>query len=468
MSKVATKWIADAAVTKEKLASSALGNGLTGGSGIVASVDPDTTGGAGLAEVVNVSANGVAIKVDESTVEENGGVLRVVPDGISATEIDETDSFTWSGTHDLQTGTTHVATPSADTHATTKAYVDAAIEGMTPKGNAMALATANLALTGDPGAVDGVTLATGDIILLTGQTDPIENGLWVVDTTGAWARPDNFGTGAHAEGSHVMIRQGTTYGDGTWWCTTNAPSDVVDTHSLAWSQYSAPSSVSPGTGLTKIGNIFHVGDGATEDRGGIRFSADDIAVKCDDSTTEISAHKVIVKALGVNTGQLAAAAVDENKLATSTAGDGISGGGGSAYDLDINGIATAETVTDDADLIAVYDDSATALRKMTRANFLAGAITVPIVEMHKITSGEVTAGYFTLGQTPTVVTRVTCFVVGGLDQVSKQNVGATGVTPDFDILSTNQCHFNNNGAASGLSEDLAADDVVEIRYDYTP
>ncbi len=85
-------------------------------------------------------------------------------------------------------------------------------------------------------------------------------------------------------------------------------------------------------------------------------------------------------------------------------------------------------------------------------------------EMHKITSGETAAGYFTLAATPADATSVRVRVVTGPEQVSKQVVGATGVTPDFDVLSSTQLHFNDNGAATGLSEELTTDDVLIVVY----
>ena len=54
---------------------------------------------------------------------------------------------------------------------------------------------------------------------------------------------------------------------------------------------------------------------------------------------------------------------------------------------------TAETSADDADLVAVYDDSATAMRKMTRANFLSGvgAAAASQAEMEAASSDAVMA-----------------------------------------------------------------------------
>ena len=112
------------------------------------------------------------------------------------------------------------------------------------------------------------------------------------------------------------------------------------------------------TGLTKVGFDIRLAGGSAGD--GLAFTAGVLSVNVDDVGIEISADTLQLKNGGVTSAKLAAA----------VAGDGISGGAGTALALDINGIASAETAKDNADLIAIYDDSATALRKMTRANFI--------------------------------------------------------------------------------------------------
>jgi len=87
-----------------------------------------------------------------------------------------------------------------------------------------------------------------------------------------------------------------------------------------------------------------------------------------------------------------------------------------------------------------------------------------IQTMHKVTAGEVTAGYFTLSTNPINAQSVGIWTQNGLRQINKQCVGSTGATPDFDILSTNQVHINNNGAATGLSGDIIADDILIVEY----
>jgi hypothetical protein len=86
--------------------------------------------------------------------------------------------------------------------------------------------------------------------------------------------------------------------------------------------------------------------------------------------------------------------------------------------------------------------------------------------LHKVTAGEVGAGYLTLSETPVSAASVMASIVKGLSQVNKQVVGATGATPDFDVLSNTQLHINNNGAAEGLSGDIVENTVLDLYFLY--
>ena len=537
---IGTTKLTGTSVTAAKLGNDVAGNGLTGGNGSALAASADSTGGTNLATSINVSTNGIAIKIDDDTIKtNNSSQLYVKGNSIGPSEVDETASYTWiTGSHDF-TGTSSISvpTPTQDAHAATKGYVDAKVEGLEPKGSVQALADSNQTLSGLPTNIDGVTSwSANDLILLTGQTDASENGIWKVQAT-AWTRPDNFAAGADGSSAWIIVDQGATYQDQFWVCTTNKGSAVIDTDNLAWQFNGGLTNVTAGTGLTKSGNTVHIGNGSTGNVNGINRTADDIAAAVDNTTIEIASNLLQIKDLGVSAAKLAgtsvtaaklgsdvagngltggngsaiAAAVDstgganlakvinvssngiavkiddstigengsnrlyvksagitETQLAASVAGNGLAGGNGTALSLDINDIAAAETSADNADLIAIYDNSAAGLRKMTRANFLAGVGGGGTLyqEAHVITSGESTTGYFTLGNSPSSAAEVTCFVNGGPPQINKQAVGATGASPDFDILSSNQFHFNNNGAATGLTEHLGTDDIVFVLYSY--
>src|SRR5687768_15275521 len=85
----------------------------------------------------------------------------------------------------------NAADPSSGTDLATKQYVDNLSAGMTWKRSVRVATTTNGALAtayANGQTVDGVTLVTGDRILLKNQTAGAENGIYVVAASGAPAR----------------------------------------------------------------------------------------------------------------------------------------------------------------------------------------------------------------------------------------------------------------------------------------
>jgi hypothetical protein len=90
--------------------------------------------------------------------------------------------------------------------------------------------------------LNGVTLATGDRILLTGQTDPKENGIYVI---GATAGTTVRSADTLVAGIEVPVVEGTINADTIWQLSTNDPIEVgvteltfikiaLDTSLLLW------------------------------------------------------------------------------------------------------------------------------------------------------------------------------------------------------------------------------------------
>lgn len=120
----------------------------------------------------------------------------------------------------------NVASPSAATDAVNKTYVDNLVQGLSWKQAVRAATTANGAIASayaNGSVIDGVTLATGDRILIKNQTTASENGIYVVAASGAPARAADADTGAELVNASVYISEGTTQADQSWTCTTNAP-----------------------------------------------------------------------------------------------------------------------------------------------------------------------------------------------------------------------------------------------------
>ena len=70
--------------------------------------------------------------------------------------------------------------------------------------------------------IDGVVLATGDRILLDGQTAQAENGVYTVNATGAPTRAADWAAGADFPGRSVTVTSGTRNAGTVWRCTNSS------------------------------------------------------------------------------------------------------------------------------------------------------------------------------------------------------------------------------------------------------
>jgi hypothetical protein len=162
---------------------------------------------------------------------------------------------------------TSLATPTDSTDAATKAYVDAVTEGLHIHPSVVAATTANVVLAsalenGD--TLDGVTLATGNRILVKNQTTTSENGIYVVQASGQPTRATDFDTALEVDsGDFVFVSSGTANA-ATGWVQTSQPA-TIGTDAITFTQFSGAGTYSAGTGLTLTGNVFSINTGTTVD-----------------------------------------------------------------------------------------------------------------------------------------------------------------------------------------------------------
>jgi hypothetical protein len=162
---------------------------------------------------------------------------------------------------------TSLATPTDSTDAATKAYVDAVTEGLHIHPSVVAATTANVALAsalenGD--TLDGVTLATGNRILVKNQTTQSENGIYVVQASGQPTRATDFDTALEVDsGDFVFVSSGTVNAS-TGWVQTSQPA-TIGTDPITFTQFSGAGTYLAGTGLTLTGNVFSINTATTVD-----------------------------------------------------------------------------------------------------------------------------------------------------------------------------------------------------------
>ena len=228
-----------------------------------------------------------------------------------------------------------------------------------------ARATADVTIANPGTAVfDGVTLSTGDRILLADQTTASQDGIYVFDTTGtAMVRSDDAPAGGEAAGWYIQVLEGTIHSDALFRVDANAGGATIGTDGWTLASFSgADTTRAAGAGLVDGAGLdldVNPGDGVavTADRvvaqvstasgaqqfgglvrtrsadGSAAGSADAgyLAVQTDDSTLGVNAsNQLIAKAAGITA----------TELATSVAGDGLAGGGGTALSVNVGaGIA---------------------------------------------------------------------------------------------------------------------------------
>ncbi|AFX83635.1 phage-related tail fiber protein [uncultured Mediterranean phage MEDS1 group] len=179
---------------------------------------------------------------------------------------------------------TGLADPTADADAANKGYVDGVAQGLDVKDSVVATTTANGTLStafANGQSIDGVTLQTGDRILIKNQTTASQNGIYNVQASGAPSRATDMGTGSNAAGAFVFVEQGTVNAENGFTCTSDTGSAVVGTNNLTFAQFSGAGQIIAGDGLDKSGNTLSVDLKAN---GGLVIESTEIAVKLDASS----------------------------------------------------------------------------------------------------------------------------------------------------------------------------------------
>lgn len=115
-------------------------------------------------------------------------------------------------------------------------YVQSNIQGVQWKAPVRAATTANGTLASayaNSSVIDGVTLVTGDRILLKNQTTGADNGIYTVNASGAPTRATDADANTEIKGLVVDVLEGTANAD-TAWINTNTGTVTIGTTSLTF------------------------------------------------------------------------------------------------------------------------------------------------------------------------------------------------------------------------------------------
>lgn len=169
-----------------------------------------------------------------------------------------------------------VADPGSPQEAATKNYVDGVVRGLDWKQEVVAASTGDVAIAGPGTALDGVTLAIGDRILLKDQTAAVENGIYVFQGGAVAAtRALDADTGTELSGATVTVQRGTANADRVYRVTADDPI-TLGTTAITLAQVGAGGGTTyvAGNGLTESpAATFNVGTGA-----GLTVTADAVAI----------------------------------------------------------------------------------------------------------------------------------------------------------------------------------------------
>ena len=193
-----------------------------------------------------------------------------------------------------------LATPTAGTDAANKAYVDAAAQGLDVKASCRTASAVNVTLATPGAAIDGVTMVSGDRVLLKNQSTGSQNGIYIWNgAAAAMTRATDADASTEVTpGLFTFVEEGTANADTGWVLTTNAPI-TLDTTALVFAQFSGAGQIVGGAGLVLTGTTLDVGAGA-----GITVNADSVQISNNGVTNAMLADGAVNLATADITGTL--------------------------------------------------------------------------------------------------------------------------------------------------------------------
>ena len=246
-SQITTAKIADSQITTAKIADGAIVNADVNASAAIAAtkihdgsisntefgflngvssniqdqIDAKGASNANLTAIGNLAkTDGNLIVGNGSTwVAENGSTARASL-GLGTISTQASNSVSISGG-----SITGLGTPSNNTDAATKVYVDGLVTGLKTRIICRVATTANITTATDlqaGDAIDGVTLAEGNRVLVKNQSTATQNGIYITAASGQnAARDPEFDTVAELAGQMVIVQEGSAGADKFFLCTTD-------------------------------------------------------------------------------------------------------------------------------------------------------------------------------------------------------------------------------------------------------
>ena len=309
-----TAHIADSQITAAKIASNAVttakinADAVTNAKIADDSIDSEHYVDGSIDTAHIADANVTLAKLAASSVNSS----KIVDDSIVNADINSSAAIAATKIHDgtisnTEFGYLNGVSSAIQTQMDTKAattYVDNAVAGLRTRIIAEAATTANIDLSADlqnSDTIDGVTLVTGDRVLVKDQSTASQNGLYTVVSSGTASRDTQFNTIDELSGQMIVVNQGTANDNKIFLCTTNNTA-TLDSDSITYNVIT-PSNVGTVTsiGIADAGaGEITVGNTPITSNGNITLAINSIA---DTKLGTIStANKVSLTALNIDGG----------------------------------------------------------------------------------------------------------------------------------------------------------------------
>lgn len=229
----------------------------------------------------------VGASLSSATINVGSGAFQASSSSASFTTSLQSASFSTSGTGNITAGGDLIATGNAyastNKKLATEEYVNAVQQGLDVKQSVRAATTANITLSGLQ-TIDGVALSAGDRVLVKHQSNPINNGIYVV-AVGSWTRAADANITANVTaGLFTFVAEGTQNAD-SGWILTSDDAITLGTSDLTFVQFS-------GAGMITIdsSSTANVASGLEKDGNFLRL---DVRLKRIANLTGVTANKLI-------------------------------------------------------------------------------------------------------------------------------------------------------------------------------
>ena len=260
-----------------------------------------TLSGGGLTGLTNLSVDNINANANTISTTNSNGDLILSPTGTGTVTVP-------SGYKDRSGfGTTSLVT---------KEYVDAVKVGLDFKDSVRVASTANVTVSGPGAAIDGITLSSGDRVLLKNQSTASQNGIYVFNgAASALTRATDADSSTEVTaGMFVFVEEGTVNADQGFVLTTDGTITVGST-SLSFTQFSGAGQIVAGDAITKTGNQLDVND----DNITLEVNSDALRIK---GITQTAVGDLLIGKTGTNAGYVRLAKPGSNNafLTMGTAG----------------------------------------------------------------------------------------------------------------------------------------------------